>query len=280
MNVPVGVSYPLFADMLNQSHLLIAGASGSGKSVLVNGLICTMLHAQPMDCIGGKQFILIDPKRTELSPYKNLPHCLYYASEPEDMVNALHYAVGVTEMRYKRMEQTGCRMYTGGDIYVIIEELADLMTTQKHTVQPLIQRLCQIARAARVHCVCVTQCPLACILTTPIKVNFDGIVALRTRSAQDSRNIIGINGAERLPRYGKCLYVTPGKTDIETESIPYIDENEQNRLIAWWSGQCETSLDRELWLRMQEQLEAEENKKTEGQKRGFLSKLRNWLAWR
>lgn len=243
--LPQGYTYKLFSDMLRQSHLLIAGASGSGKSVLVNGLICTMLYDSPFDAPGGKQFILIDPKRTELSPYNGLPHCKYYASEPDDMVAALEYAVGVTERRYERMEATRSRMYRGSDIYVIIEEFADLMTTMKRTVQPLIQRLCQIARAARVHCIVCTQCPLREIIGTPIKVNFDGIVALRTRCAQDSRNIIGVSGAEDLPRYGECLYVTPDRVAIEKCVVPYVDEAEQDRLIRWWASQMPQSIPKE-----------------------------------
>lgn len=234
---PSGTTYTLFEDMLRQSHLLIAGASGSGKSVLVNGLICTTLYRFPFDIKGGAQLILIDPKRTELSPYKTLPHCLYYGSEPEDMVYALQYAVGVTEMRYRRMDAEGSRYYQGGDIYVIIEELADLMTTQKWTVQPLIQRLCQIARAAKVHCICLTQCPLREIIPTPIKCNFDGRVALRTRCAQDSRNILGVSGAELLPRYGECLYLTPDEVDIQHYAVPYITEAEQTQIIRWWTQQ-------------------------------------------
>lgn len=234
---PEGMTYNLFEDMLKQSHLLVAGASGSGKSVLVNGLICTMLYDLPNNQVDGKFFVLIDPKRTELSPYRNLPHCLRYASEPEGMVEALHYAVGITEQRYTEMESNGWRTYPGGDIYVIIEELADLMTTNRRTVQPLIQRLCQIARAARVHVIAVTQCPLVQVIPTPIKVNFDGIVALRTRCAQDSRNIIGTAGAETLPRFGQCLYLTPSMMKIERDIVPYVDETEQNRLIQWWEGQ-------------------------------------------
>lgn len=236
-NLPGGTVYALFCDMLKQSHLLIAGASGSGKSVLVNGLICTALHYAPFDIPDGKQLILIDPKRTELSPYKRLPHVLRYASEPADMLAALHYALGVVECRYKAMEAAGMRKYNGSDIYVVIEEIADLLTTQRREVQPLIQRLCQIARAARVHVWAVTQCPLAEILCTPIKVNFDGIIALRTRSAQDSRNIIGVNGAETLPRYGRCLYITPDKMDVECWEVPYIDDTQQQEMISFWMNQ-------------------------------------------
>ena len=234
---PSGRTHLLFEDMLRQAHLLIAGASGSGKSVLINGLICTMLYDAPNHERDGKMFILIDPKRTELSPYKDMPHCLMYASEPEDMVDALHYAVDITESRYEEMERNGWRTYPGGDIYVVIEEFADLMTTMKRTVQPLIQRLCQIARAAKVHCIVCTQCPLREIIGTPIKVNFDGIVALRTRCAQDSRNIIGVSGAELLPRYGECLYITPDKVEVEHDIVPYVDDAEQNRIIQWWRSQ-------------------------------------------
>lgn len=237
---PTGMTYDLFTDMLKQSHLLIAGASGSGKSVLVNGLICTALYSFPFTDDGSKKLILIDPKRTELHPYKNLPHTLRYASEPEEMVDALHYALGITEQRYRKMEDNGWRMYHGSDVYVIIEELADLMTTQKHIVQPLIQRLCQIARAAKVHVWCITQCPLREIICTPIKVNMTGIVALRTRCAQDSRNIIGCNGAENLPKYGDCLYYNPDMVQPERHAVPYITEDEQATMIEWWMRQKRT----------------------------------------
>ena len=237
--LPQGTTYNLFSDMLEQTHLLIAGASGSGKSVLVNGLICTALYDSPFDRAGGKQFILIDPKRTELSPYRNTPHCLRYASEPADMLDALQSAVALVESRYRQMEAQGLRTYKGSDVYVIIEELADLMTTCRKVVQPLIQRLCQIARAAKVHVWAITQTPIVAVIPTPIKVNFDGIVALRTRSAQDSRNIIGASGAEKLPRYGECLYYTPSRTDIDHYRVPFVTEAEQEELIQWWVKQYE-----------------------------------------
>lgn len=236
-NLPTGNVYDLFTDMLEQTHLLVAGASGSGKSVLVNGLIVTALYDSPFDTVGGKQLILIDPKRTELSPYRNLPHCLRYASEPADMLDTLQFAVALVERRYKQMEIQGLRTYKGSDVYVIIEELADLMTTCRKVVQPLIQRLCQIARAAKVHVWAITQTPIVAVIPTPIKVNFDGIVALRTRSAQDSRNIIGAAGAEKLPRYGECLYYTPSRTEIEHYRVPFITEYEQQEMIQWWVRQ-------------------------------------------
>ena len=246
---PSGIAKGLFCDMMKQTHLLVAGASGSGKSVLVNGLITTGLYESPFDEPGGVQFILIDPKRVELAPYKKLPHVIEYASEPSAMIEALKKAVEITERRYREMERDGLLRYNGSDIYVIIEELADLMTTNRRAVQPMIQRLCQIARAARVHVVAVTQCPLVKVIPTEIKVNFDGIVALRTRSAQDSRNIIGIKGAELLPRYGECLYYTPDLTRVYQYSVPYVTDDEKKRLIEHWERQTRKSLFRKIFRR-------------------------------
>lgn len=228
---PSGNYYTLFKDMTQQTHLLIAGECGSGKSVVINGIITTLLYRFPDDA----GLILIDPKRVELSPYKNLPHVLRYASEPGDMLSALQYAMTLCENRYKEMERRIERKYSGGDIYVIIDEFADLMTTQKRAVAPLIQRLAQIGRAAKIRLVIATQCPLRSIIPTEIKVNFDSRVGLRTRSAQDSRNILGEPGLETLPQYGQGIYMTP--TGSTLYNIPYVSEAEQNRLITWWEKQ-------------------------------------------
>ena len=231
MKTPAGKVYALFEDMAAQTHLLVAGECGSGKSVVVNGIITTLLFRGPAQA----QFILIDPKRVELSPYKKLPHTIRYASEPDTMISALKYAMDLTEDRYRVMQKRKERKYSGGDIYVIIDEFADLMTTQRRTVAPLIQRLAQIGRAAKVHIILCTQTPIAKVIPTEIKCNFDSRVGLRTRSAQDSRNILGKTGLENLPLYGQGVYMTP-KGDV-LYNIPYVDETEQNRLIAWWMKQ-------------------------------------------
>lgn len=228
---PTGTAYNLYLDMLKQPHLLIAGATGSGKSVAVNGLIYTALYSAPNE----KQFILIDPKRVELSAYKRLQHCIKYASEPKDIVNALQLAMDITEARYKRMQKKAQRKSTEADIYVIIDELADLMTTNKKQIQPLIQRLCQIGRASNIHVIACTQCPLSSVIPTPIKVNFDARLGLRTRSAQDSRNIMGFTGCETLPRYGQGFYMSP---DINSKVIvPYYDDNTLRERIKYWMRQ-------------------------------------------
>ena len=223
------IVYDIFVDMAEQPHLLIAGATGSGKSVIVNGIITTLLQLkQPSEA----QFILIDPKRVELSPYRKLPHTIKYASEPQDMLNALRYAMQICDTRYKTMQKRGERKYSGGDVYVIIDEWADLMTTQRREVAPLIQRLAQVGRASKVHVILCTQTPIAKVLPTEIKCNFDSRVGLRTRSAQDSRNILGKNGLENLPIYGQGVYMTPQEETLYY--IPYITEDEQNRQIKRW----------------------------------------------
>ena len=227
-NTPPSTVYPLYQDMLSQTHLLIAGATGSGKSVIINGLIITALAHSPFQ----NQFILIDPKRVELAAYRTLPHTIKYASEPEDMISALECALQITENRYRRMQTMGVKKYTGNHIYVIIDELADLMTTQKKQVMPLIQRLAQIGRAANVHIVAATQCPISAVIPTQIKVNFDSRVGLRTRSAQDSRNILGMKGCEQLPSYGMGYYMTAQQ--IQLYRIPMYTEEETNHLLNYW----------------------------------------------
>lgn len=202
---PGGTVHGLYADMLRQPHLLIAGASGSGKSVLLNGLICTVLQHHPNEM----RLILIDPKRIELNEYARMPHTIRHATEPEEFAPALRDALGLIGRRYKRMQRQRSRMYDGADVYIIIDEFADLMTTQKKTVLPLVQRICQIGRAARVHMIVATQCPLAKIIPTEVKVNFSAICGLRTATKAHSRNIIGVPGCELLPMFGQCIYQTP-----------------------------------------------------------------------
>ena len=148
------------------------------------------------------------------------------------MIAALEYAMDLVEVRYKQMQRQGKRMFEGPDVYVIIDELADLMTTNKREVMPLLQRLCQIGRAARCHVIAATQCPLSAVIPTPIKVNFDAVLGLKTRCAQDSRNILGERGCESLPRYGKGFYRTPEGTDLY--NIPMIEDNDLDDMINYW----------------------------------------------
>lgn len=223
------LKYNLFDDFLSQTHLLIAGTTGSGKSVVVNGMLYNALFRPPHE----NQFILIDPKRVELIQYAALPHTIRYASEPSEMIDALQLAMNITENRYRNMQRRGLRKYDGSNVYVIIDELADLMTTNRKAVQPLLQRLCQIGRAANMHVVACTQCPLVTVIPTAIKVNFDARVGLRTRNRQDSRNILDCTGLETLPQYGECYYLKPGT--FQRYRVPMYSEAEMQAMIAVWN---------------------------------------------
>ena len=185
--------YTLYLDMIRQHHLLIAGATGSGKSVLVHQLLHTALT------VSTPGLILIDCKRIELTRYRSYKHTIVYADTPDTAVQALETACDYMDNRYIAMQKRGLREWQQADIYVVIDELADLMTTSKKRVQPLIQRLTQLGRAAHIHIIACTQCPLREIIPTAIKCNFDSRIALRTATRQDSRNIIDTPGAETLP---------------------------------------------------------------------------------
>ncbi len=200
----------LYNDLLDQKHLLIAGATGSGKSVVIEGMLFCLAYSNLGDVPGGKNCILIDPKRVELSQWKKIPHCIGYASEPGAIVNALLDLMGICESRYIQMQSEGIKKYNGSDIYLFIDEFADLMTTNKKETAPIIQRLAQIGRAANIHIVLATQTPISKILPTEIKCNFDARLGLRTRSAQDSRNILDMAGLENLPPFGKGFLLLPG----------------------------------------------------------------------
>jgi len=232
---PSGKTYDLFYDMTKQPHLLVAGATGSGKSVVVNGIITTLLYDFPDQA----QFILIDPKRVELSKYKKLPHTIYYASEPGDMIKALYCGLQIIEKRYKFMQSRNLRKYNGGHVYIIIDEFADLMTTNRRQVAPLVQRIAQIGRASNVHIILCTQTPIAKVIPTEIKCNFDARVGLRTRSSQDSRNILGVAGLEALPVFGEGVYMTPKGNTLY--KIPYVTDEEQDHLVAFWEKQNKKS---------------------------------------
>ncbi len=225
----------LYADMLEQVHLLIAGATGSGKSTVVNGMIHAALRHSPAQ-VG---FILIDPKGCELDEYQHLPHVIDYANRPQDIPRALRGAVDLMHCRLADMKRRRIREYDGSDIYVIIDELMPIMTRpdiKKACFAPLLDLLA-LARAAHIHVVACTQSPIAAVIPTQLKCNFDSRLALRTASAQDSRNIIGIKGCEALPNpvveHRALGYYRRG-ADTSLYNLPRIDDDERQRLITYW----------------------------------------------
>ena len=228
---PGGTAAAVCLDMLKQPHLLIAGSTGSGKSVLINSLIYTALYKSP----NRYQFILIDPKRVELIDYKPLPHTISYSSEMSDILEALQYSIDLMENRYRLMQRQRLKKSNATDIYIIIDEYADLVIQAKKQVERYIIRLSQLGRAANIHLILATQRPTRDIITGAIKVNLDSRIALRCPSPQDSRNIIDIKGAETLPRYGYGYYRTAA--GLELVSIPMTDPVELKNRIKWWINQ-------------------------------------------
>lgn len=231
---PGGSYSRLFADMAAQPHLLIAGATGSGKSTVIDGIINALLHDDPNE----DRFILIDLKKVELIDYREIPHTIMYADDDQGAIQALQTAINFTNNRYADMQRRRIKHYDKSHIYVIIDEMADLLTTVSKQAVPLIQRLCQIGRAARVHVIAATQhIPM---IPTAIRCNFDSRIALRTVNAQDSRNIIFRAGAEKLPKprtAGRALgyYMTDG--DPILYDIPRVTDAERQRVIDHWTRQ-------------------------------------------
>jgi len=223
--------YSLYARMLSQPHLLIAGATGSGKSVLENNLIYTALQQGP-DRI---QFVFIDPKKVNLAKFAALPHCIAHADNKRDILTALEWIRCEMDRRFQDMKAAKIEDYDGPHIYVFVDELMDIITTYPKAARDNIQYIAQVGRAARVHCIVCTQSPIRQILPTSIKCNFDARIALRTRSAQDSRNILDFNGAEKLPRFGKGIYFDPD-TPPAVYNIPMIPTDEIQRVIRLWTG--------------------------------------------
>ena len=235
---PSGTYYDLFKDMAKQPHLLIAGATGSGKSVAINGIISTILYCFPSySSTKGAELILIDPKRVELAQYKNLPHTIAHAAGffPEQWSSALNKAVKIMDERYAEMERKHQKEYVGGDLYVIIDEWANVYKNGGTECYKAILRLVSEGRAAHVHVIMATQIPKANIIPTEIRENFSARLCLRTNNSVQSRVIMDENGCENLPRFGQGYYVTPEKTT--RYKIPYVPQSEIDRLIAWWENQ-------------------------------------------
>lgn len=239
---PCGSTYDLFTDALKQPHVLIAGATGSGKSVLINGLISTLLHRFPFNRPDGAQMILIDPKRVELARYANLPHTLTHAAghDPEAWKAALRYAVSVMDQRYTEMERRGELTYTGGDLYVIIDEWANVYKNGGKECYTLTMRLTSEGRAARVHCIIATQVPKANVLPSEIRENCTARFCLRTANSIQSRVIMEQNGCEILPdpqEAGEAHGYYKKGLSCPLYRIPYVQPSEIAAIVRHWEAQ-------------------------------------------
>lgn len=229
---PGGECSNIMSMLRFKNHILIGGATGSGKSVLINAFIHALLlnfRAYEME------LVLIDPKRVELVDYKYLPQTIAYATETNEIIEVLKYCIAVMEKRFTYMQEHHLKKFPSVDMYIIIDEYADLMTTAKEETKPLICRLAQLGRAAKIHLIVATQRTTRDIIDGQIKVNLDTRIALRVPTAQDSRNIIETSGAEDLPKYGYAL-MRDG-ADLYRFAFDPIPQEEINRLVEHWKAQ-------------------------------------------
>ena len=233
---PSGTVYAPFLRLADRPHLLIAGATGSGKSVALNGIIHSLLMKHSPFSV---EFVLIDPKKVELVQYQEIPHTVRYASDHPEIVRSLQWAVDETDRRYTRMQQDRVKEFDGPDLYVVIDELADLMVSIKKETLPLLQRLAQIGRAAKVHVIACSQNVLAQTIPTVLKCNFSTILGLRTCNAQQSRFLISATGCEMLPnpaKEGKGYGYLRDGADLEKLLIYKYPQEEIDAAIAWWTS--------------------------------------------
>ena len=255
---------PIITDLAKMPHLLIAGSTGSGKSVLINALICSILYkATPSEV----KMLLIDPKRLELSFYEDIPHLLHpVVTDPKKASLALQWAVGEMERRYKKLAEKGVRDIDGYNrsieaeskkvkvkdkendgetpvdeklpfILVVIDELADLMMVSSREVENSIARLAQMARAAGIHLLVATQRPSVDVLTGTIKVNFSARISFQVSSKIDSRTILDTVGAERLLGRGDMLFLPPETSRILRVHGTYLSESEIRRITDFLKKQ-------------------------------------------
>ncbi len=217
----------LTSNMHDTAHTLIGGCTGSGKSVLINSFIGYCYQNYKSD-----RFIFIDPKRVELIKYKSTRPCYLYASENADIINALKQAINTMEAVYRDMQARGLNESDKGHLYIVIDELADLMTQKdvRAVIFPMLQRIAQLGRAAHIHLICATQAPSRKVIPAELTLNFTMRIALRCATAIESKQVLnGFDGAELLPKYGECLINLDGR--LFRGDIELTPAGELNKLI-------------------------------------------------
>lgn len=244
---------PVIQDLIRMPHLLVAGSTGSGKSVGLNAMLVSLLCDLTPDQL---KIVLIDPKRLEFAPYADIPHLLFpIVTSPRQAVPVLKWVVQEMEDRYEIMAKAGVRDITGYHnllvstktkdesypkmpfIVVIIDELADLMVVAGKDVEMQIARIAQMARAAGIHMIVATQRPSVDVVTGIIKVNFPARMAFRVSSKIDSRTIIDTSGAEKLLGRGDLLFLNSGSSNPERIHGAYVSSAQINKLSRFLRAQ-------------------------------------------
>ena len=236
---------PITGDLDSMTHLLIAGTTGSGKSVCINTIILSLLYRHPPDKC---KFILIDPKMLELSTYEGIPHLLCpVITQPKKAASVLGWVVKEMESRYRLMTKEGVRNIDGYNakhklampyIVVIVDEMSDLMLVAGKEIENYIQKLSQMARAAGVHIIMATQRPSVDVITGTIKANFPTRISFQVTSKIDSRTILGEQGAEQLLGKGDMLYMSSANRMIRIHA-PFVSENEIEKINNHLRSQAE-----------------------------------------
>ena len=256
-------------ELAAMPHLLIAGSTGTGKSVFINSLMMSILYKASPDEV---KMVLVDPKRLELSLYENIPHLLApVVTDPKIAANVLRNATREMENRLKMLAQRGVRnidqynrtfkkeqslsLFDGAEepahkplpyLVIVIDELADLMMVDTNTVEESITRLAQMARAVGIHLILATQRPSVDVITGLIKANFPARISFRVASKVDSRTILDSNGAEALLGRGDMLYLPAGSARLHRIHGPLVTEDEITSVCDFWREQAQARYQEEL----------------------------------
>ncbi len=243
--------FPVYAGLEKMPHMLIAGATGTGKSIAINTLLLSLLYKHSPDML---KLILVDPKRVELSLYNNIPHLITpVITDGKKVVNALRWAVREMEKRYERLSVSGSRDLFSFNtkqseakadlmpfIVIVIDELADLMAAHGRDVEAGIVRLAQMARAVGIHLVVSTQRPSVEVITGLIKANITSRIALQVASQVDSRTILDMSGAEKLLGNGDMLYLAGDTAKPRRLQGSYVTEKEVKDVVKFIKQQAES----------------------------------------
>jgi len=260
------VGNPVVAELDKMPHLLIAGATGTGKSVALNAMICSLLYKATPDEV---KLIMVDPKRIELSNYDGIPHLITpVVVDAKKATNALFWAVREMERRYELLSEKNTRNITQYNkkiekenkpgkedelqklpyVVIVIDELADLMILASRDVEITLTRLAQMARAAGIHLILATQRPSVDVLTGIIKANFPTRLTFQVSSRTDSRTIIDTNGAESLLGSGDMLFLPPGTAKLQRIHGAYLSESELIQIIKFLRKQAKPDYDENVTL--------------------------------